>query len=538
VATLSCADVPGRLRFDNAPPHGRVDDRTPIAEPRGRFAARHDIDQWFYAPVRHGLGVPDRQTALDVNSLGEVPDSTWFTNRIGAREMTADELRRGPNTDDGPVAPLRVVELRADRRGMRVEDARGLAFFVELDPWDRPELGSTADVITQRLLWAVGYNVPENSIVFFDREELALAPGARKRVDGREDALTPADVDAFLADQPHAGARRYRALASKLLPGRAVGPYAERGTRRDDPNDRIPHEHRRDVRGQYVFFAWLAHTDVNASNRLDMWVEDPALPGRGHVVHYLLDFDRALGGLSLTRDEPWDGMSYGIDYGFILASALSFGLWRRPWEDFAPPGLRGVGRFDAAHFVPHRFKTRRYYAPFLHKDDLDCFWAAKILMRLRPEHIRAAVESAELSDPRSTEYLIDTLIERQRKIGRHWLAKLSPLDDWRVAVVGDTLCATDLLVQHGLDAGARAHSRHVARAFDRHGRRLNWRAEVASDADGDICFDVPRGGGRDGYAIVSVRTHRRGRELPPVFVHLAAGPDTGRLRVIGVDRRR
>src|SRR4051812_23871177 len=31
-----------------------------------------------------------------VNTLGEVPDSPWFTNRIGSRAMSKDELQRGP----------------------------------------------------------------------------------------------------------------------------------------------------------------------------------------------------------------------------------------------------------------------------------------------------------------------------------------------------------------------------------------------------------------------------------------------------------
>ena len=40
--------------------------------------------------------------ARNVNTLGEVPDSSWFTNRIGRRPMTIEEIVRGPNTGDGP----------------------------------------------------------------------------------------------------------------------------------------------------------------------------------------------------------------------------------------------------------------------------------------------------------------------------------------------------------------------------------------------------------------------------------------------------
>jgi hypothetical protein len=56
----------------------------------------------------------------------------------------------------------------------------------------------------------------------------------------------------------------YRALASKLLPGKPVGPFQYFGTRPDDPNDIFPHENRRELRGLRVFAAWLNHDDSRA----------------------------------------------------------------------------------------------------------------------------------------------------------------------------------------------------------------------------------------------------------------------------------
>src|SRR5687768_179352 len=41
--------------------------------------------------------------AENVNTIDEVPDSTWFTNRILARPMSVDEIVRGPFTGDGPT---------------------------------------------------------------------------------------------------------------------------------------------------------------------------------------------------------------------------------------------------------------------------------------------------------------------------------------------------------------------------------------------------------------------------------------------------
>src|SRR4030095_11343429 len=54
------------------------------------------VHETFGEPVKaHG-------PALNVNTLGEVPDSSWFTNRLGQHEMTIDEIVRGPNQVDGP----------------------------------------------------------------------------------------------------------------------------------------------------------------------------------------------------------------------------------------------------------------------------------------------------------------------------------------------------------------------------------------------------------------------------------------------------
>ena len=35
--------------------------------------------------------------ALNVNTVDEVPDSSWFTNRIGRHEMTAADVANGPD---------------------------------------------------------------------------------------------------------------------------------------------------------------------------------------------------------------------------------------------------------------------------------------------------------------------------------------------------------------------------------------------------------------------------------------------------------
>ena len=65
--------------------------------------------------------------ARGVNTLGEVPDSSWFENRIGVREMSVAQIVRGPNRDDGPdmngtwtvMAASRAASRRASRSRTR-----------------------------------------------------------------------------------------------------------------------------------------------------------------------------------------------------------------------------------------------------------------------------------------------------------------------------------------------------------------------------------------------------------------------------------
>ncbi len=61
----------------------------------------------------------------------------------------------------------------------------------------------------------------------------------------------------------------YRVIAGRLLPGKILGGFLYAGTRPDDPNDLVPHEHRRELRALRVFGAWTNLTDLKAANTLD-----------------------------------------------------------------------------------------------------------------------------------------------------------------------------------------------------------------------------------------------------------------------------
>src|SRR4029453_4784352 len=59
--------------------------------------------------------------ALDVNTVDDAPDSSWFTNRIGRRTMSIEEIVRGPGSL--PSISLGGWVVGAEERG---RGARGL----------------------------------------------------------------------------------------------------------------------------------------------------------------------------------------------------------------------------------------------------------------------------------------------------------------------------------------------------------------------------------------------------------------------------
>ena len=52
-------------------------------------------DEMIFRPVARFFAVDPGGEAVNVNALDEVPNSSWFTNRIGMRVMTPAEVSKG-----------------------------------------------------------------------------------------------------------------------------------------------------------------------------------------------------------------------------------------------------------------------------------------------------------------------------------------------------------------------------------------------------------------------------------------------------------
>jgi hypothetical protein len=518
----------GEVRFANTAPTLRVDDRHDIKQPETRVFARtlYMVDIFFAKKIPNALALPDTRRAGDVNALDEVPDSTWFTNR---GDVGVDELRTAARGElSAPKGPWVVIGTKVGGAspGLLVRDAAGAKFVMKFDSRNAPDMQTGADVVAQKLLWAAGYNTPDDSIVTFGRAEVSLGKGAKvEDLFGGKRPMVERDLDLVFAQIDHRADGSYRALISRYLDGVPVGGYSAAGTRPDDPNDRVVHENRRSIRGQRVLFAWLDNTDVKEDNGLDMWIEDSK---RHYLLHHILDFGLALGVYGYDQVDAADGYAETIDYGVQAASFVTLGLWQRPWEGADGPAIRGVGRFESAHFDPLEWRDRYPYAPFQHVQDGDGFWAAKILMRFTNAQIRAAVEQGAYEDPRAIEYLTRTLIERQQATGRAWFARVTPLD--RIAVDDHGSVSFDDLARiYFADTPA---TTYVARAYDFRGHALDWRASTTNTRLPPLSLPADH----DGYTIVEISAVRGGNVLPPVRIHLARDPQTHAPRVIGIRR--
>jgi len=376
------------------------------------------------------LGAGDRvdKRAVNVNTIDEVPDSSWFTNRQGRRARSVAELVQGPDLGTGPAAgPWTIISDKSEgvTPGLVIRDSAGATYFVKFDPPSNPEMASGAEIISTKFLHAAGYHVPENYIATVRHDALTIGEGARiTDADGRERNMKPGDLDAVLRKAARHPDGSYRVLASKRLPGIEVGRFRYYGTRSDDPNDIFPHEHRRELRGLSVFAAWLNHDEALSRNTLDMLDHDGA---RRTVRHHLIDFGSTLGSGSTQAQTTRAGNEYVWDARPTFVTMLTLGLYVRPWIKIDYPDIPAVGRFEGNYYMPQLWKPEYPNPAFANARPEDRFWAARIIATLSDDAVKATVGTAKYSDPRAGDYMTNTLLARKSKVLLEWLNATNPI---------------------------------------------------------------------------------------------------------------
>lgn len=373
--------------------------------------------------------------AVNVNALEEVPNSSWFTNRIGLFPMTPAAAAQGPGDGAGPDTTAAWTVTSAKNEGVTpgfvIHDACGDAFLIKFDPPHSLGMTTRAGVISARILHAAGYNVPDDNVVVFDKGKLTLGHGVKiKLPDGSKRPMTGADLETILGKVEPLPDGRFLAIASRFVEGRPIGCYNFRGRRRDDPNDHIDHENRREQRGLRIFAAFLNHYDTKQHNSLDTYFAE----GDTHFVrHYLIDFASTLG-TGAAGAQPRYGWEHTIDLLPLFGRAFSLGLHEDSWRRVRrPPGLDEIGYWESKEFDPIDFKPLQPNTAFAHLTHRDGYWAAKIISAFTDDHLAAIVETARYRSRAAAAYMTRVLSERRDKIARTCFDRIPPLDFFRVA---------------------------------------------------------------------------------------------------------
>ncbi len=375
--------------------------------------------------------------AGNVNTIDEVPDSNWFTNRIGTRPVSIEEAVRGPVTGPGPAGEGWTVTHAKEAGispGFTMRDGAGETWYVSFDPRGYPEGVTGGVVVANKIFWALGYYQVENHLIMVRPDRLRIDGAATvKAPSGKRRPMRQRDLDkVFRKAQPYADGS-YRAVAGRQVPGRVIGGFRYYGTRPDDPNDVVPHEHRRELRALKVFGAWTNLVDLKAGNTLDAVIEQD---GKSVVRHYLQDVGSAFGWSAQGLRDHDTGYEYLYEGRPLLRRGLLFGLPLPVWATVRYPAEEAVGRFEGRAFDPERWRSRVPIAAVRHARADDDFWAARRVAAFSDPLLHAITATGAFSNPRTAPALADVLLARRDRIARIYLPAINPIVDVALSADG------------------------------------------------------------------------------------------------------
>jgi len=484
--------------FKDAAPIQQLNDKTASAVPD-----KTDFDYAEYAvtssaryPITNYFDVRRTPRSKDVNSMDETVASTWYTPRLGSQNLNGESLLQGPVNVGPPQTPITVVKTKeiGDTSGFIVEDKRGKRYLIKFDPIDFPGVQSTINLVVNRLFWGFGYNVPEDYIFYFKRNELSV-----------DSSINENDVESVLFESETNDNGDYQATASLLIDGDILGPVSQKGTRKNDSNDTIPHEQLRALRALHVFSTWTDHSGMRSDNSLDTYVGNS---GSGHTVHYLLDFGEALGAHGIGKGRDWDGFEHYFDLGDSIKKFVKLGLFVAPWENFDLDVGDPRGSFEAVGFDPATWKESLQFQPIQQSLPDDDYWAAKIVSHVSRDDLETLFDATNNSNSDYTQYLIDTLMVRKEKVLDYFLYQVSPVES--NGVTNGQLQITDL----GQKLSGSKNIQYEVNFYNQKNKKVGDKLTLENQGTD---FSIPINSAlqnTNGYLRVDVRVWKDGKKVP------------------------
>ena len=483
---------------------------------------------------RH-LAMESAMPARDVNALDEVPCSTWFCARNHVRPLTVQEIAAGPSDMPPPVAPFRIVEGKNDgeAQGFIIKDARDKKYLIKLDPTGHLAMTSGAEAIGTRFAYAAGYNTPAAYVVDINPNHLSIDPKAKIIIHGYDERpFTQTTLAELLDAAGRLNDGNVRGVAVAWISGDVLGPFHMKGTRKGDPNDRIPHQHRRSLRASWVLMGWLRVFDATRVNTLDSYVDEG---GRKFVRHYFIDF---AGGIAAGKREPGApdrAAEAVIEHNRTVTALFSFGLYQRKWQgardEYIDLTARypAIGYFPAEGWDPEDYRTVRRVPAHQRMTDRDAYWGAKIVTSFTDEQIRAVVATAGYPQD-AARYLEHALRTRRNTIGRKYLTRVTAVEEPKLSANGHQLCFVDLAITRGA-----AHASQVSyrwRTLDTDGDTITSGGPIAGAAR--TC--IPIGECSAQYRVIAINATVAGEVAKATRVHVARRESERRCVVVGMER--
>ncbi len=483
-------------------------------------------------------GVGTRPEAINVSNFDEVINSRWFTNRLGRHSLSLQELSRGPNKVTGPGLhgpwTIHKAYTQGLMVGFEITDSHGDVFLIKFDPAGFPELATGAELISTKLFHAFGYNVPEAYLVYMNPKILQISPdatttdlvGLRKKFG--EDQLLE-----VLAQCEEDKRGRCRVLAVKQPPGEPIGPFPLSGRRRDDPQDRVDHQRRRELRGYQVFSALLDNRKAHEVNTLDMFI--PVRRAKGIVKHYVFNFASSLGSNGAGPKTKTHLYDYRMNYARTLTSMGLISFYRPYTADATTALDPAVGFFESEVLRPQTWRPSYLNPNFRRMSPRDGFWGAKIVMKLSDADIRAIVKEAKYSRQESADYIARHLMRRRDKIGAYWYRRVNPLDNLRLihSQGQPALGFDDLAIRDGIAPRQGVEYRYRWHAY-RGDKIGDW--EHTGQSEIPLVGDAVSRFKDDDYYILRIQTKRVGAPWSPAL-DVAFKCSGESLSLIGLFRR-